>query len=349
MDQFVSFMEFGHTAVISFNYTGISGEQIFEDENENYLWDKLSIPFYNIVVDHPFYYPKLLSHLPKRYAQFSIDKDHENYMKRFYPEVIDGGFLPLGGTHYPGSHIPYEDRDIDVMFAGNYTPPAKFNKFIDRLDDEYAAFYQDIIKDLIAHPDTSMEKAFEGHLKKEIPKIKDQELRDTMANMTFIDLYVRFYFRGEVIRTLAESGIHVHTFGGDYDYLECKKREYIHPHGSVDSATCLYQMGRSKISINVMPWFKVGAHDRIFNTMLNGAVCVTDGSEYIDSQFTDGEDICLYSLKEIKELPDKVRDLLAHPDKAAAMTYKAYEKAERLHTWECRAKQLHEVLKIEII
>ena len=90
--------------------------------------------------------------------------------------------------------------------------------------------------------------------------------------MMYADLAVRFHYRELAIRALADSGLKIHTYGEGYNYIECNYHENIIEHGGVDSKVCLDMISQAKISLNVMPWFKKGAHDRVFNTMLNGVL-----------------------------------------------------------------------------
>ena len=50
-------------------------------------------------------------------------------------------------------------------------------------------------------------------------------------------------------------------------------------------------ISQAKISLNVMPWFKMGAHDRVINTMLYGGVALTDTSLFYENTFADGENV----------------------------------------------------------
>lgn len=70
-----------------------------------------------------------------------------------------------------------------------------------------------------------------------------------------------------------------------------------------------------KISLNIMPWFKDGFQERIAAAMLSGTVSVTDESIYIRENFTDGKEQVLYSLKNLEELPVKVKWLLEPPER----------------------------------
>jgi hypothetical protein len=335
----LSFLELNNSVMLTFNFTGIRGDDIFLDKNNTLIWNEFKIPCYNIVVDHPFYYHKILARVPELYHHISIDRFHGDYMKRFFPEVAAELFLPLGGTEFYDQLIPYENRTMDIIFTGNYTPPSHFDKFITRIDDDYTAFYHSIIDDLIAHPTLPMEEAFELHLKQEMGELNDEELKTCMENMIFIDLYVRFYFRGFVVKTLVDSGLKVHVFGDGWGLLDCKYPENIIDGASVDSKTCLEKIGQAKISLNVMPWFKDGAHDRIFNSMLNGALCLTDSSIYLDKEFKDGENVKFYSLSEIGKLPEIVTKLLKNPEYTKQIIEAGYNKAQN-HTWAKRAQVL---------
>ena len=343
--RFFRFYEKGNTVLVNFNFHGMSGEEIFLDENDRMMWDALKIPVYNIVVDHPMYYHHFLEKVPKDYHHISIDRNHEKYMERFFPDIKRGPFLPLAGTKlYPDkSYTPAEYRRYDVTMVGNYTPPSQFEKYITRIDDEYTEFYYGMIDDLLAHPMKTVEEVAEEHRRREIPEVTHEELKMLMSKLTFIDLYVRFTTRGEAVRALADAGIKVNVFGGGWDQLECKKPENLIVGNSLDSVGCLKKLCQSKISLNVMPWFRDGAHDRIFNSMLNGALCLTDSSVYLDEILKDRENCRMYSTADIEALPDMVYGLLANPSGLQQIIDKGYNLAESSHTWEHRAALLNEM------
>ena len=116
----------------------------------------------------------------------------------------------------------------------------------------------------------------------------------------------------------------------------------------LDSLGCLQQISRAKISLNVMPWFKDGAHDRIFNSMLNGAVCLSDGSLYLDEILHDGKDYRLYDLAHLEKLPDMVHDILSNRVKWEQMQKNAYTLASKKHTWADRARRIHQEILCKI-
>ena len=97
-----------------------------------------------------------------------------------------------------------------------------------------------------------------------------------------------------------------------------------------------------------MPWFKDGAHDRIFNSMLNGAVCLSDGSRYLDEILHDGKDYRLYDLAHLEKLPDMVHDILSNRVKWEQMQKNAYTLASKKHTWADRARSIHQEILCKI-
>lgn len=349
-ESFISlvwFCEKGNTVLITFNFQGIAGEKCFQTENKGNFWDERDVFCINLVVDHPFYYHDYLLKIPRRYHQISIDRFHKKYLERFYPNVKNSSFLALGGTELKiRKDIFADDRVNEIIFTGNYTPPHTFDKYFTCNGEEYGKFYQGMTEDLIAHPEKTMEEVMEAHICEEMGRLDDTILRVCMKNMIFIDLYVRFYFRGEVIKALADSGLQVHTFGKGWDLLKCEHPENLLMAGNVDSFTCLKEIGRAQVSINVMPWFKDGAHDRIFNSMLNGALCLSDDSIYLREEMKEDE-MAFYSLKEIKRVPELVREYLTDVQKRRKIAEKGYEKAKREHSWECRAGEILRIIKEE--
>lgn len=71
-----------------------------------------------------------------------------------------------------------------------------------------------------------------------------------------------------------------------------------------------HYMRQSKLVLNVMPWFKAGTHDRIFNTLLSGACPVSDKSKWLEEKFKDKEDIAFYDLDALEALPTLIGELL---------------------------------------
>lgn len=377
------FIKSENTAVITFNFIGLSGEDFLEDAAGRSIFISRKLPLYCILVDHPLYYHKQLSVYEEYFAAadrfldeaermkltvFCIDREHVEYMKRFYPHVF-AHFLPLAGN-LPASGrpvnvnlavnqanpidkaqmnppdlrstwIPYDTRPYDVAFIANYVALPKLSEHFCNQGQEYIDFYYEILKYFREHPSKNLTDVFEQFVKREIPRAADGELAGAFEGMRFLDLYNRTYYRGETIRALADGGVKVHVFGKDWDKLDVEHPENLIMNGSrIDSAGCVEVLRNAKIALNTMPWFKDGAHDRIFTAMLNGAVSLTDSSMYLKERFTDGQELRFYELDRLSELPDMVNDMLHHPKDMQEMIGRAYEAVKEHDTWANRAEAL---------
>jgi len=342
------------TVLVTFNFQGLEKEAGVYREGIGYLWDTYHIPCYNIAADHPYFYDDRLKDLPEKYRHISIDRRQKAYFEEFYPEYVSRGFLPLAGTGLrqgedeakTGKAGAQGDAEqaapcYDVILTGNYTKLSFFEPYINWINEEYAAFYRGIIDDLLEHPACTVEEVALAHCEREMGKEPNDQLRIALHKMIFIDLYVRNYWRGKAVRTLVNAGIPVHVAGKGWEELEnVRHPECLKLHPQTDSVTCLEMLADAKVSLNVMPWFKDGAHDRVFNSILNGAVCVTDPSCYLEEELHEGEGVCYVALQDMDALPEKVKDLLQNDSGRNEIVRRGRAIVEQKHTWAQRAKTL---------
>lgn len=342
------------TVLVTFNFQGLEKEAGVYREGIGYLWDTYHIPCYNIAADHPYFYDDRLKDLPEKYRHISIDRRQKAYFEEFYPEYVSRGFLPLAGTGLrqgedeakTGKAGAQGDAEqaapcYDVILTGNYTKLSFFEPYINWINEEYAAFYRGIIDDLLEHPACTVEEVALAHCEREMGKEPNDQLRIALHKMIFIDLYVRNYWRGKAVRTLVNAGIPVHVVGKGWEELEdVRHPECLKLHPQTDSVTCLGMLADAKVSLNVMPWFKDGAHDRVFNSILNGAVCVTDPSRYLEEELHEGEGVCYVALQDMDALPEKVKDLLQNDSGRNEIVRRGRAIVEQKHTWAERAKTL---------
>ena len=80
--------------------------------------------------------------------------------------------------------------------------------------------------------------------------------------------------------------------------------------------------------------------------MLAGAVVVSDPSSYLEEQFENHQDIELFRLEEIQELPAIVEDLLADLDQAQSIADAGRQKAENCHLWSHRADEIERTFSL---
>ena len=137
-----------------------------------------------------------------------------------------------------------------------------------------------------------------------------------------------------MINTLAESGTELYLLGkGWQDYSGIRYPNVHIVDGWVDYGRTLEITAEARVSLNVMPWFKSGTHDRIFNALLQRSVPLSDSSSWLSENFTDGVDIAYYDLKNLERLPAIVQYLLTDVSYAEGIIQKGYEKVAHNLTW----------------
>ena len=82
--------------------------------------------------------------------------------------------------------------------------------------------------------------------------------------------------------------------------------------------------------------------------MLNGALCVTDKSEYLNEHYKDGENIIFFDLNNPQQMAADVRWLLEHPKQAALIAANGYRTAKKYDTWHKRFENIWSVIQKEM-
>lgn len=329
--QLAQWQEQGLDAAIVFHNIGFE----MRLANGQSLWDIWQVPVFNLIMDHPMYYADTLDNSPKYGIVACADRYHRDYCKRFYSTVQKAIFLPTAGECLKTflELKPFGERSIEVLFIGSY----KYN-------DLYAANYDDIDRyleqELQAHPRRLQTDVIEDFLKTGNMQWSDVKIKAFIESKHFIDLNVTSLFRRKIMETLIHAGIPVTVYGDGWDRLEIFHYPNFIFKGTILPEDGVALMEDAKIVLNQLTWFKAGASERIFEAMLQGAVSLTDDSEYLREQFTDGEDIRFYSLEHLEKLPELTQELLTNTDLCERIRRSAYEKAAANHTWDARAKEL---------
>lgn len=142
------------------------------------------------------------------------------------------------------------------------------------------------------------------------------------------------YFREKVIDSVLESGRDLWILGRRWENYP----KFEHPHlhhisERIPFADSLDIMAEAKINLNVMPWYKDGTHDRVFNTLLRHSIPLTDPSVYLKEQFIDRNSIFYYELDKLNMIPDIIEDILSDPLKAKLVILKGISIVNEKYTW----------------
>ena len=296
------------------------------------------------LMDHPMiHYDRLMNQYPNTFV-LSPDRSHVQFMDRYMKNIYAEAFLPHGGCEGRNC-IPYSERKYDVTFMGSYSDPVENDKNFDNYPSQMADLMRDMVRRLLKKPDMVIEDALFQSLETAGVLLREEEFAQILSEFREVDRYVRTYFRDQVIRVLVENGIAVDVFGDGWDRFKTDHKEYLKVHSAVKYDESLTVVGNSRISLNIMPWFKDGSHDRVFSAMMCGAVCLTDGSGYLMEELREEENVFFYSLRGLKYLPAKVRRILQDPVKGAEIAENGRRLALQRHTWASRAEEVMEYLQ----
>lgn len=327
------------TAVISFNNIGLHLEL---EDGEN-IWDRYQVPFYNVMMDHPFHYKKALDSAPEQMILLCMDWNHMEYVKRFFPHIQKVEFFPHAGIEVPAkANLRMNERKIDVLYAGGLSRSAAEGLIPDLgkiVEFDAFALVQRALERLISEPDNTTELVIEQCLGDMNLRFNNEELGAIISELRFVDAFAVSFYREQMIRILVENGITVTVFGTGWNRCEWEHPNLVYG-GELPPSQILELMKQSKIVLNTMTWFKRGAHDRIFNGMLAGAAVVSDSSAYLQEHFTNGHELRMFSLKDMRGLLDTVEDLLEHTEEAQRMADCGYQVAFQEHRWKNRLQEI---------
>lgn len=315
---------------------------------ERSILEYLQAPFICWLVDHPLFHTDRLQEIggAENVLVMAIDGRHISYIQNFHPYIRNMAHVPLAG--FEAAQMPAE-KDIDVFFSGTYRAPAAVMKEIEAFPAAYRQVMQGAVELMLEDETLAVEEAFCKYFGKIGFSYTSDDIVVMHDIIGWVDIYVRDYYRDKGIRELIDAGIYVTVVGKGWDAMELpeEKKGYliVMKDGSMDITETIETTARAKICLNLISSYRFGMHDRIPTAMLNHAVCVTMYSEYLAEQFEEDKEIVFYPLREDGRLAEKVRYLLEHDSHREEIARRAYEKAKQDHTWECRARDIRDVVE----
>ena len=197
------------------------------------------------------------------------------------------------------------------------------------------------------NPDYPSEKALWKVLEYYGIRICDTDFLNLLETLRDAAICIAAYYREKVICTLLDAGIELHVYGESWDKAFFAEHKYLIRHPGINVEDSLRIMEQAKISLNVMSWHKDGFTERVLNSMLAKAVVVSDKSTRLEEEFVDGEDIILFNLAQINELPKRVKALLQDGERLKRIAESGAKKVIEKHLWIHRAKELLNIISTE--
>ena len=172
----------------------------------------------------------------------------------------------------------------------------------------------------------------------------DGYIRKMLPYLWDLLFYTKTWRRIKGMEFLVKNDIKVDIFGDGWDQVPFANRLTLH--NSVSYEESLHIYAQSKILFQDAGEFNFGANDRTFNAMLNGAVLVTEYSQYLDENFTDGQDLFMYNWQNGEKQVRVIHELLHDDCRRLSVALSAYGKADKNHRWKKRVQQILSALKL---
>lgn len=341
----VRFIQGPVDAVIGYDGFGMKEDLFIE------LWNEKDTVAVNIEVDPPLRFHPTLQHHPRKYIQLCCDKDHVSYVKKYFGQDVEHvEFMPHAGTYMPQEKIkPFSERKYDILFSGTYYRPEDQMKKIDQWfpkGELMNQFYHEMAGILCQNSTLTTEQAALDTIRKMNMTVTDKQLKTIFRCCEPLDWMARMYYRGRVIQMLAQAKLEIWLLGRGWENHPTAAFPNVHRiDDRIPFADTLAYIADAKISLNVMPWFKAGTHERLFNGLLQHSLVLTDKSSWIEENFVAGEEIAVYDLEQLELLPGYVRELLSNRDRAERMIQKGYEKTIKNYTWTNCVDQILETIE----
>lgn len=335
MAAFQKFIEGKVDLVICFDGLGVKEDLFIE------LWNVKQSVTVNILMDHPLRFHPTMDKHPNHYIQFCCDRNHVDYVQNYFGDKVPYvRFLPHAGTYeaeQKKNRISFKERKYDILFSGTYYPPEEQLLKINQWFEEETAmnqFYRFMAEYLLNHESVTTEQAVLDMINQLGLHVSVEQLKTMFRCAEPIDWMVRMYQRERVISVLAEAGFDVWLLGRGWENHPAAGKPNVHwIDERIPFAQTLPYMADAKLNLNVMPWFKAGTHDRIFNTLLQHSLPLTDSSSWIEENFKNGENIAIYDLKHLDKLPEQVKGLLENAENTERMIENGFEKVKSHFTW----------------
>lgn len=303
---------------------------------EKTFFQKIDAPKIQFWFDNPIFFDDLLHDLPDNYYILCQDALYAKFIREYYNTRHAVAFPPAGKAVFLTGN---EQRRFDVSFVGTYRQPD--------MHCALDAFQQEFWEYMLKNPSRTFEMGLSGLLFERQIDVSREEYLAILKSLANVCRNVNYYFRHKTVESILGAGITLHVFGDTWEAYEGAGREHmvIHPFVTVEES--LQVLADSKIGLNIMTWHKAGMTERVANIMISGAVCVSDETIALREYFKEDEEIVLFCLERLDELPDKIKKLLADYEYRSGIAQRGRQKASAEHVWRKRADELLQLLQSE--
>lgn len=308
-------------------------------DDDNYFMDCFDAPFYHLIVDHPLHVHGALNVPLKDYHVICLDAYHKTYIEQYYPHIKDVIVMPFGGIwagEFAGEQwISMEDRPIQILFPGTYTPLEYYREQMEAHGEHYWEVAQEMLKEYQQGSKRPVHEIFQEkvHGDEDFFALKLHKAR-------YIEKYIREWYRQRILETLLQQNIVVDVVGFRWEMYQGEYADKLRRHSPCTYGKQLEMLGQSKMVLNVQPLFLDGVHDRVMNAMMNHSVAVTDSCEFLERNFLPEKEIVSFDKNAPEDMAFWVVENQKEHEKLQEISHKAYKKCKENHSWYQRAEYL---------
>ena len=154
------------------------------------------------------------------------------------------------------------------------------------------------------------------------------------------DSYLRARKREELLLFLAKKNVPLTLCGNGWRKSPLAHFSNVRIIDDISFWDTFLLFRKSKITLNLLPEFKNGTHDRIYSSILNHSLCLTDSSPLLESQLKDNRELIYYDTQNPDRLTGQIFDLLSSPKRMEEISQNGYFCAKESHSWQSRAAYL---------
>ena len=292
--------------------------------------DAFGARYVGMLFDQPYFQPINVVRAQRLYATFP-DLGHREQAELVFPDLRLAGHAFAPPAVRAQNARPAAERDIDVLYFGNLDLAALARPWRGGATE---AVCEAVAESVRARPERPFHHAVSEARGSGAWAPTPQELA---AVVRMLELYVRNTFRHDAVLALARAGLRLTVVGRGWEGIAL-------PPNVQRSAPLAYEelfrlAGRSRVCIDASTYLS-GANDRIFNYALNGAVCATNATGYLQPAMGDDAWLLFYSLRELDALAERIRALLAEPRRLQEMGEAAKRAVLAHHTWHSRLETI---------
>lgn len=282
--------------------------------NGEYILNNFDCTKWHYILDHPLYHYDALESNIDNYYVLCLDNNHAKLIEESFPHIKKAYVIPLAAK-INNNLTPIANRNIDVLFTGTYTDPVKTALLYSKTKD---INNHPLLAALLDNPALSQEAAVKLLIKEHLVNENTSVIQYLHDNF-LIDVFLQAIIREEIISRIIERKISVTIYGHSWDsfldkceILMPENAKYLDIRNEVTYEQLPALYSDAKISLNQMPWFKDGIHDRIPLALMNGCISLTDSSKYINNTLNIDKNYGLYtySLEAIDKIPDIINNIL---------------------------------------